>query len=151
MTIIMYPAHIVEQIHGLQPPTQTIQSNPCHISQTFLFIKHYDAHHLTTELGKFQVYTIDVIANTVEKYISFIVKKQNCPIKRSFLDSFQFLPTSLQKLTPNLKPTDFHLNEKIFRRNRPLIPHSERNISLQLFYRLQEIRRNTTTSTFSIP
>lgn len=40
----------------------------------FHILKHYDDHHLMTELGKFTDYSIDVIVNTIEKY-SLTIKK----------------------------------------------------------------------------
>lgn len=40
-------------------------------------------------------------------HIAFTIKKKDCPIKFCFMDSFQFLSASLEKLIVNLQPTDF--------------------------------------------
>lgn len=48
-------------------------------------------------LGKFKKKRINVIANTNERYVSFTISKLR------FIDSFQFLTTSLDVLVKNLK------------------------------------------------
>lgn len=44
-----------------------------------------------TELGKYKDYIIDLITNTLEKYISFKMYKPGCTTQLVFLDSYQFL------------------------------------------------------------
>ena len=53
------------------------------------------------ELGKFN-FKINVILNELEKYMSFSINK-----KLSFIDSFQFLSSSLDRLAINLGKDDF--------------------------------------------
>ena len=48
------------------------------------------------ELGKYKDEKMKVIANTLEKYVSFSVGELR------FIDSFQFMSTSLEKLVTNL-------------------------------------------------
>ena len=77
-------------------------------------LKNYDGHHLMSELGKFDDYEISVIASTLEKYITFRLKKKDCPLELVFLDSFQFLPTSLEKLVSNITKSDLHILKEHF-------------------------------------
>ena len=65
-------------------------------------MKNYDGHHIMTELGQYDSYKINVIASTLEKYTTFSIKKRDSAVELVFLDSFQFLPTSLEKLVNNL-------------------------------------------------
>ena len=64
-----------------------------HISQ----LKNLDAHILCENLGEFKDYKLTCIANNSERYISFSLGSLR------FIDSFQFLPSSLETLTENLK------------------------------------------------
>ncbi|XP_065223826.1 uncharacterized protein LOC135847991 [Planococcus citri] len=78
-------------------------------------LSNYDAHFIIPEIGCDKS-KVDLIANTKEKYISFTkyigidcidsqggVKKES--IKLRFLDSYRFLPASLDSLVKNLPPT----------------------------------------------
>src|SRR2546425_3192373 len=60
----------------------------------------YDSHFIVKELG-YDDKQIDVIPNTEERYISFS-KSINKHIKLRFLDTFRFMPASLDKLVNNL-------------------------------------------------
>lgn len=60
----------------------------------------YDSHHIITKLG-YDSKQIDVIPNTEEKYISFS-KSINENIKLRFLDTFRFMPSSIDALAKNL-------------------------------------------------
>ena len=53
------------------------------------------------ELGKFNL-QINVIPNGLEKYVGFIINN-----KLSFIDGFQFLSSSLDRLVKNLNKDDF--------------------------------------------
>ena len=60
------------------------------------------------ELGNFNL-EINVIPNGLEKYLSFSINN-----KLLFIDSFQFLSSSLNILVKNLNKDDFkYLSEKI--------------------------------------
>ena len=70
--------------------------NSCHITQP----TNYDFHLNMQELGKFNL-TINVILNGLEKQMSFITNN-----KLSFIDSFQFLSSSLESLVKNFNKDD---------------------------------------------
>jgi hypothetical protein len=78
-------------------------------------LKGYDSHHLMQHIGLFKK-KISVIANNMEKYLSFSIgterkewddkeKKMVNKIRENltFIDSFQFMSSSLEKLTENLR------------------------------------------------
>src|SRR5882757_11065490 len=74
-------------------------------------LRHYDSHLLMQELGKFKDKQIKVIPNNMEKYMSFSVctnytdkdtNKTRMLHELKFIDSFQFMSTSLSKLVDNL-------------------------------------------------
>ncbi|GFW95212.1 c2H2-type domain-containing protein [Trichonephila clavipes] len=83
------------------------------IPVVFHNLKNYDAHHIIKCLGNFKDYEFNILANNMEKYITFSMKKNvkenNVAVSLQFIDSFQFLPTSLQKLVHNLKDSDFNI------------------------------------------
>ena len=59
-------------------------------------LENYDSHLIIQELGKFNL-KINVIQNGLEKYMSFTTNN-----KLSFIDSLQFLSSSLDSLVKNL-------------------------------------------------
>ena len=63
------------------------------------------------ELGKFNL-KINVIPNGLKKYISFSINN-----KLSFIDSFQFLSSSLDSLFKNLTKDDFKYLSQEFDNN----------------------------------
>lgn len=63
----------------------------------------YDSHFIIPELGRDNG-AIDVLATTMEKFISF--SKKVGKIKLRFVDSFRFMPSSLMKLSENLRRED---------------------------------------------
>ena len=64
-------------------------------------LKGYDSHLIFSELNKFDV-KIDVIPNGLEKYMAFFLNKNLV-----FIDSMQFMNSSLDKLVKNLSDEDF--------------------------------------------
>lgn len=80
-------------------------------------LKNYDGHHLMTKLRNFKDHEIDVIACTLENYITFKLYKPGCSIQMAFMDSFQFLLTSLEKLVKNLEPDEFCILGENFLQN----------------------------------
>ena len=66
------------------------------IPVVFHNLKNYDSHLIMQELGKFNL-QINVIPNGLDKYMSFSTND-----KLSFIDSFQFLSSSLDSLVKNL-------------------------------------------------
>jgi hypothetical protein len=71
------------------------------IPVVFHNLRGYDAHHILLELANdAEPDDIDCIANTSEKYLSFTIKKpQTVPLR--FIDSVQFMPSSLEQLITN--------------------------------------------------
>ena len=66
----------------------------------------YDSHLIFNELDKFDV-KINVIPNGLEKYMAFLWYKN-----LAFIDSMQFMNSSVDKLVKNLSDEDFkHLVE----------------------------------------
>ena len=83
------------------------------IPVVFHNLRGYDSHMLMQELGRFNK-KINIIPNNMEKYMSFSVGteyeyQQNDKIIKgtnfnlTFIDSFQFMPSSLEELVKNLK------------------------------------------------
>ena len=71
-------------------------------------LQNYDSHLIMLELGNFNL-EINVIPNGLEKYLSFSINN-----KLLFIDSFQFLSSSLNILVKNLNKDDFkYLSEEI--------------------------------------
>ena len=60
-------------------------------------------------IGKSNNLDINCIANNMEKYMAFILGK---PLV--FMDSFQFMPSSLERLAANLPPDAFTYNNQVF-------------------------------------
>ena len=69
------------------------------IPRAFLNLKNYDSHLIMQELGKLD-FKINIIPNGLEKYMSVINKL-------TFIDSFQFLSSSLHILTQNFAKDSF--------------------------------------------
>ena len=66
------------------------------IHVVFHNLKNYNSHLIIQELCKFNL-KINIIPNGLEKYRSFSINN-----KLSFIDSFQFLSSSLDSLVKNL-------------------------------------------------
>ena len=64
-------------------------------------LRGYDSHLIFNELDKFDV-KIKVIPNGLEKYMAFFLNKNLV-----FIDSMQFMNSSLDKLVKNLSDEDF--------------------------------------------
>ena len=64
-------------------------------------LKGYDSHLIMQEIGKFDVKII-VIPNGLEKYIAFAINNNLV-----FIDSMQFMNSSLDTLVKNLSDNDF--------------------------------------------
>ena len=71
------------------------------IPAVFHKLKNYNSHLIMQELGKFNL-KINVIPSRLEKHMSFSIN-----IKLSFIDSFQFLGSSLDSFVKNLVKDDF--------------------------------------------
>ena len=79
------------------------------IHLSFHNLKNYDSHLIMQELSEFNLKTF-VIPNGLEKYMSFIINN-----KLSFIDSLQFLSSSLDSLVKNLNKDDFkYLSQELY-------------------------------------
>ena len=67
----------------------------------FYNLRDYDSHLIIKEISKFDV-KVNVIPNELEKYMSFTFNK-----KLVFIDSMQFMNSSLDSLLKNLSDNDF--------------------------------------------
>ena len=67
----------------------------------FQNLKGYDSHLIFSVLHKFNL-KINVIPNGIEKYMAFFLNKNSV-----FIDSMQFMNSSLDKLVKNLSDEDF--------------------------------------------
>ena len=75
-------------------------------------LRGYDSHLIFCELNKFDV-KIDVIPNRLEKYMAFFLNKNLV-----FIDSMQFMNSSLEKLVKNLSDNYFkYLTEEFESKN----------------------------------
>ena len=73
----------------------------------FQYLKNYDSHLIIGELDKLNL-KINVIPNGLDKYVNLTIKN-----KLSFIESFQFLSSSLHGLVKNLDKDDFkHLSQE---------------------------------------
>ena len=73
----------------------------------FYNLRSYDSHLITKEIGKFDV-KVSVIPNGLEKYMAFTINKN-----LAFIDSIQFMNSSLDSLVRNLSDNDFkYLSEE---------------------------------------
>ena len=83
-------------------------------------LRGYDSHLIFGELNKFDL-KIDIIPNRLEKYIAFSLNK-----KLIFLDSVQFMNSSLKKLVKNLSDKDFkYLTEEFGSKNLKLLKQKD--------------------------
>ena len=71
-------------------------------------MKGYDSHLIFSELNKFHV-KISAIPNGLEKYMALFLGKNLV-----FIDSMQFMNSSLDKLVKNLSDEDFKYLVKEF-------------------------------------
>ena len=70
-------------------------------------LRGYDSHLIMKEIGKFDV-KVSVITNGLEKYMAFTINRNLV-----FIDSMQFMSSSLDSLVKNLSNNDFkYLSEE---------------------------------------
>ena len=87
-------------------------------------LQGYDGHLIFKELNNFDV-TIDVIPKAIEKYMTIIVNKNI-----TFIDSLQFIKTSLDTLASDLEDNDFKYLMSEFPSDKLEILKKKRCISL---------------------
>ena len=71
-------------------------------------LRGYDSHLIMQEIGKFGK-NIQVIPNNMEKYMAFFLGKH-----LKFIDSLQFMNSSLQSLVENISPSDMKYTSQEF-------------------------------------
>ena len=90
-----------------------ISAEKIKIPVIFHNLKGYDSHFIINELGelikKGEEISINVIAQNAEKYMAFYIGKH-----LSFIDSFAFMTSSLEKLASNLSEDDFIYTKKCY-------------------------------------
>ena len=91
-----------------------ISAEKIKIPVIFHNLKGYDSHFIINELGELikkgeEGISIKVIAQNAEKYMAFYINNH-----LSFIDSFQFMNSSLEKLAGNLSEDDFIYTKKYF-------------------------------------
>ena len=77
----------------------------------FHSLKNYDSYLIMQKLGKFNL-KIKVISNGLENYVAFTINN-----KLTFIDSFQFLSSSLNSLAKTLGKYDFKYLSREFDNN----------------------------------
>ena len=83
-------------------------------------LRGYDSHLIFDELNKFDV-KIDVIPNRLEKYMTFFLNENLV-----FIDSIQFMNSSIVKLVKNLSDDDFrYLTEQFSSKNLKLLKEKD--------------------------
>ena len=80
---------------------------PVYITMIFHNLRGYDSHLIIKEISKFDV-KVGVIPNRLEKYMAFTINRNLV-----FIDSMQFMNSSLASLVKNLMNEDFkYLSEE---------------------------------------
>ena len=91
---------------------------PKFVPVKFHNLSGYDAHLFVKNLNTMGESDIDCIPNTEEKYISFSKSifddEKKFKYKIRFMDSFRFLPASIDKLAGNLEPNQFKYTRDVF-------------------------------------
>ena len=82
-------------------------------------LKNYDAHHIMQGIGKIKDHECEVIATNMEKYIAFSLsnRKDKCKISMLFIDSYLFIPASLEKLVEHLTADKLNILWESFSNN----------------------------------
>ena len=71
------------------------------VSVIFNNLRGYDSHLIMQEINKFDI-ELNVIPNGLEKYTAFTINNNS-----DFIDSMQFMNSSLNELVKNLSGNDF--------------------------------------------
>ena len=96
-------SHITGKFRGAAHKESNLKLKiPKNLPVIFHNLEGYDGHFIFRELNNFTNINIDVIPKSTEKYMSVIINKDII-----FLDSLQFLKSSLNNLAANLEDSDF--------------------------------------------
>ena len=83
------------------------------IPEIFHNLLRYDSHFIMQEIGstgKRNIFDINCIPNNMEKYMAFMLGKHLV-----FLDIFQFMASSLERLADNLPADKFNYTSQVFK------------------------------------
>ena len=90
-----------------------ISAEKIRIPVIFHNLRGYDSHFIINELGKLisegENFTVNVIPKKTKKYMAFYIGKH-----LAFIDGFQFMSSSLEKLASNLHEDKFIYTRKYF-------------------------------------
>lgn len=88
--------------------------NARYIPIVFHNLSNYDAHFIIKEIASNETLkgNVKIIAKSSERYISFTKHVKDMNLSFRFIDSFRFMPLSLEKLASTLK--DFDILDKEF-------------------------------------
>ena len=91
--------HVTGEYRGAAHRSCNLQKKRKIVIPIFIHnVRDYDAHLIMRGINEYaEDKKINVIPNNMERYVSFSLGSLR------FLDSFQFMPSSLSKLTSNLK------------------------------------------------
>ena len=83
-------------------------------------LRGYDSHFIMQQIGKIakigqNEMNINVIPNNLEKYMAFMLERH-----LTFLDSFQFMSLSLDKLVLNLPDDGFQFTTQVFKKEQKI-------------------------------
>ena len=107
-----YHCHITGKYRGSAHRDCNINRRLNHkILVVFHNLKKYDSYLIMEELGKLNL-KISVTPNGLERYMNFTINN-----KSSFIESFQFLRSSLDRLVKNLNKYDFKYLSQEFDNN----------------------------------
>lgn len=103
--------HITSQYRGAAHSRCNLLYKVCQFVPVIIHnLSGYDCHLFIQELAKYDG-SFKIIPRSKEKYTSVTkiinTKNSSCPIQIKFIDSFQFLSSSLNDLSKNLIETDF--------------------------------------------
>ncbi len=91
-----------------------------------IICRSYDAHLIMQAIGQQMDAKLTCIPNNMEKYVSFSMDQM------VFLDSFQFLPCSLEKLVANLTKQGHHKFKHTRNFMLKTFPHININTSMKV-------------------
>lgn len=94
------------------PRTLRVDPKNFKLPVIFLNLRGYDSHFIMQDIGKISKENkldINYIPNNTEKYIAFMLGKNLV-----FIDSFQFMPGSLENHTRNLPSDGFKYTSQLF-------------------------------------
>lgn len=88
------------------------------VTAVFHNLRRYDGHLIMQHIGEFcesEGFELECIAKTMEDYITFSMRKKRERWQIRFIDSCQFLASSLENLVKLVPEADFHAMKKFIR------------------------------------